>query len=332
MNATDDRPESLFDALSDRYGAMTTKEMRQGLRRGVFVVPFILIQFLAVLAMAYEFSQSELETYSPYIGVMNPSLFFISGPFWMVVFVICALVMPMGGMTVMAQEMDDENYELLLMTSLSRWMVVRGKFWALWGLCLLTLASLLPYMLMRYFIGGVDVWRSLLMVLSVVFCSAMMCAAAIGSSSYRALKSQLLVFLLFVLSIIASGYAALFLSALRTGSSGVIYHINALCLILAYCLLGLILARSRIRLVQHAYEVSPSALMLGILLFTPLLTLLVSAVTGGYAGGIGLLAMGGIAWFNDVSPKAPSWVVQQSHRPRSTSRGIRKALTKSDPS
>jgi hypothetical protein len=38
--------------LPERLGPMTVKELRQGLRRGLFIYPFIGIHVLAVVAMA----------------------------------------------------------------------------------------------------------------------------------------------------------------------------------------------------------------------------------------------------------------------------------------
>ena len=47
--------------LPERFGAMTVKELRQGLRRGMFVVPFIVIQLLAVVATLMEFYMGDVE-------------------------------------------------------------------------------------------------------------------------------------------------------------------------------------------------------------------------------------------------------------------------------
>ena len=39
---------------------MTTKELRQNMRRGSFVIPFLLIQLLAVVATVIEFQRGEV--------------------------------------------------------------------------------------------------------------------------------------------------------------------------------------------------------------------------------------------------------------------------------
>ena len=162
--------EPLFKSrdLPERLGPMTVKELRQGLRRGMFVYPFLGIHLLAVVAMAVEFQMAEVEEYTEYAGdsepvPVHPGDPWFSGPFWAVAGAVCLILMPLGGLALMGQELEEGNHELLLMTPLSRWKVVRGKFLALWVLCLLTFVSLLPYMIVRYLNGGMDTWRNIAM-------------------------------------------------------------------------------------------------------------------------------------------------------------------------
>ncbi|BDS05508.1 hypothetical protein NT6N_05480 [Oceaniferula spumae] len=298
----------LKDDLPERFGAMTVKELRQGLRRGMFMVPFIVIQLLAVLAMLAEFNMGDVEGYSKMTGVFNPALFFNSGPFWMVAGIICIIVMPLGGLALMGQELEEGNHELLLMTPLTRWRVVRGKFLAMWGLCLVTFVSLLPYMIVRYFIGGIDAWRNIVMSLTVIFASAVICAGAIGASSFKTILGRIIVMLMFLFSLGIAGVAPLMWSASKYNSCGVLYHINALAYGLCYTLFGLALARSRIRLVVHNYEVKPSWMVIGLLIFTPLVVAMATAMTVGYGGFVGLIGMTLVAWFADVTPTAAKWV------------------------
>ena len=294
--------------LSERFGAMTVKELRQGLRRGMFVIPFIVIQLLAVLAMLAEFNMGDVEDYSKMTGVFNPALFVTSGPFWLVSGAVCIIIMPLGGLALMGQELEEGNHELLLMTPLTRWRVVRGKFLAMWGLCLVTFVSLLPYLIVRYFIGGIDAWRNIVMALSVVCVSAVICAGAIGASSFRSMIARIFIMIMFIISLTFSGLAPLIWSANNGDGCGVFYHINALSLAICYTLYGLALARSRIRLVVHNYEVKPSWLVIGLLIFTPLVVSMATAMTLGYGGFVGLLGMSAVAWFADVTPKAGKWV------------------------
>ena len=107
---------------------------------------------------------------------------------------------------------------------------------------------------------------------------------------------------------LVSGSIALLGSAFRSDGCGLIYHVNAVSFFATYTLFGLVLARSRIRLVIRYYEVKPSWMVTGVLVFTPLVVGMSTAVTLGYGGFVGLLGMGLVAWFIDVTPKAPKWM------------------------
>jgi ABC-2 type transport system permease protein len=299
--------------LPERLGPMTVKELRQGLRRGMFVYPFLGIHLLAVVAMAVEFQMTEVEEYTEYAGILNLFLFipghpWFSGPFWAVAGAVCLILMPLGGLALMGQELEEGNHELLLMTPLSRWKVVRGKFLALWVLCLLTFVSLLPYMIVRYLNGGMDTWRNIAMAITVVVFSATMAAGAIGASSFTGIAGRIAALLLFLGSMLISLGTVGTAAGSATDGAGVIYTLNVLTVPFCYIVLGLALARSRIRLVVHHYEVKPSWMIIGLLFFTPFVTLMATPMTLFHAGGIGLIGMGLVGWFADVSPKAPKWV------------------------
>ncbi len=296
------------DELSDRWGAMLVKELRQNMRRGSFVYPFLAIQALAVVAMVFEFQAGDTGVFTNYEGMLNAWLLWYSGPFWLVVAIVCILVMPLGGLVLMGQELEEGNHELLLLTKLSRWKVVRGKFFTLWGLCALTFVSLLPYVIVRYLVGGIEFTRELACSLTVLGMSSIMVAGAIGASAFRGLLGRIAVMALFTGSMILGCGIPLLAAANATKGCGVWYHLNALAAVACYTLLGLALARSRLRLVVHAYEVKPSYMVVGLLVFAPFVIGMTTAMTGLYAGFSGLIGMALVAVYADATPKAPAWV------------------------
>nr|MCH1921951.1 hypothetical protein [Shewanella ferrihydritica] len=115
--------------------------------------------------------------------------------------------------------------------------------------------SLLPYVIVRYNVGAIEFVREIACSLSVIGLSAMMCAGAIGASSFKGLLARIGVIVLFMGSMMAGGSIPLVASANvgRSEGCGVFYHINAVCVVVCFTLLGLALARSRLRLVVHAY-------------------------------------------------------------------------------
>jgi len=294
--------------LPDRFGPMTVKELRQGLRRGSFVYPFLGIQVLAVLAIVAEFQMGHVTKFNEHPGMLNVVLLVTSGPFWIVVSVVCCLIMPMGGLVLMGQELEEGNHELLLLTKLDRWKVTRGKFLTLWGVCALTFVSLLPYVVVRYLVGGVEWLREIGCSLSVLGLSSMVAAGAIGASAFRHLGGRIAVFALFVGSMVLACIPPLMASAMVPGGFPVFYHLNAVAATACYTVIGLSLARSRLRLVVHSYEVKPSWLLVGMLVFTPFVIWMSTLMTAGYGGFVGLIGMALVARYADVTPKAPKWM------------------------
>lgn len=300
-NAKNDLPDRFF-------GAMLVKELRQNMRRGSFVYPFLGIHVFAIIALLMEFQDGSGYSFEKYAGMLNVSLLWESGPFWIVVTVICAIIMPLGGLVLMGQELDEGNHELLLLTKLNRWKVVRGKFITLWGLSVLTFVSLLPYVIVRYNVGAIEVIREVACSLSIVAVSAMMCAGAIGASSFRGLLARIGVIVLFMGSMAAGCGIPLAAAGAVTKEAGIFYHLNAFAGTVCYTALGLALARSRLRLVIHAYEVKPSFMVVGLLIFTPFVVGMATAMTVGHAGFVGLIGMTLVAIYADATPKAPAWV------------------------
>ncbi len=287
---------------------MTVKELRQSLRRGSFVYPFLAIQLFAVVAMAVEFQLGHAAESSPYTGALNLWLLWTSGPFWMVVSAICLLLMPMAGVILMGQELEEGNHELLLLTKLDRWKVVFGKFIALWGLCALTFVSLLPYVVMRYMVGGIEWWHEAACAATVLGGSAMISAGAIGASAFKRTGVRIAVLGLYFVSMLLGCGTPLLSIGAQSGGCGWLYHFTAIAAVAAYTLVGLALARSRLRLAVMAYEMSPSAMIIGLMVFAPFFIGLVTALTLAWGGGLGLIGLAIVAVRMDVTPKAPKWM------------------------
>lgn len=248
------------------------------------------------------------EESSKYAGALNFWLLGTSGPFWMVVAAICLLIMPMGGVILMGQELEEGNHELLLLTKLDRWKIVFGKFITLWGLCALTFGSLLPYVVVRYFVGGIEWWHEAACAGTVLGGSAMISAGAIGASAFKRIGVRIAVLTLYLLSMLAGCAAPLVGSGAQTGGCGWLYHFTALTAVIAYTLAGLALARSRLRLSILAYEMNPSGMIIGLLIFAPFVIGMVTAITIGWGGAVGLIGLAIIASRMDVTPKAPKWM------------------------
>lgn len=289
--------------LPEALDPMTAKELRQSLRRGSFVYPFLAIQLFGLIAVMSEFELSGSSALSEYSGVLNVWLLGTSGPFWKVVTLICLIIMPLGGLILMGQELEEGNHELLLLTKLNRWRVVTGKFLALWGLCALTFVSLLPYLVVRYMVGGIEWGHEAACGGTILGGSAMICAGAIGASAFKQTAARIAVFALYLLSLVAGCSIPLAACGAQSGGCGWLYHFTALAAITGYTVVGLALARSRLRLAVMAYEAHPSGMILGWLVFAPFVIGLVTACTWGWGGAAGLLGLATVAARLDMTPK-----------------------------
>ncbi|MBK1882747.1 hypothetical protein JIN85_09995 [Luteolibacter pohnpeiensis] len=291
---------------------MTTKELRQSLRRGSFIYPFLGIQLLAVFATAIEFQNGTGSMPSNRLLVpLNPFLLMHSGPFWAIAGVICAVIIPLGGFMLMGQELEEGNHELLLLTHLSRWRVVIGKMLTLWGLCVLTLVSLLPYVIVRYMVGGVEWWYEFCCFFTVMGLAAIVCSGAIAASAYTHMGFKISILLIFLISAAIGGFTTIAFS----GSKGIFSFfgttfqvLNSLGEIIGFTACGLAIARSKIRLSLDPYEVRPSRMLVTLLLISPFFLAFMTAITLGKLGFLGTLGLALISIRLDVTPKAPKWV------------------------
>lgn len=290
--------------LPERLDPMTAKELRQGLRRTGFVLPFLSIQLFALAMIATEFRNGHDASASENAGVLNVMLLVESGPFWAMAGLVCMVLMPLGGLVLMGQELEEGNHELLLLTRLNRWRIVIGKFLTLWGLSLVTFVSLLPYVVVRYLMGGIEWWNEAACAGTVLAGSAMVGAGAIGASAFKGIGARVAVMALFLFSMAAGSGIPLAASAAGTRGCGVLYHLTALAAVACFCTAGLGLARSRLRLAVMAYEVKPGGMLIGLLVFAPFVIGMITAITIGYGGFAGLILIAVVAARMDLTPTA----------------------------
>lgn len=301
--------------LPERFGPMTVKELRQSLRRTSFVYPFICVHIFATIAIYAEF-QLKVGTGAGVYAVLawDPENV---GPFWWVAMTVCGILMPLAGFFLMPQEIEEGNHELLLLTALNRWQVVAGKFLMLWGLSALTFTSLLPYVIIRYFIGGIEWGSELAAAGSVLAAAAVVAAGSIAASGFSTIASKLGVFVLYAFSALGGGGAGLIGGGMTLGMSAtskwswlgnIFYHLSVIIVVLCYCVIGLLVARSRLRLAMMSFELKPSSVLLIIMGLAPFIVGMVAACTCGFGSIAGVLLLTYLAWNSDRTPKAPKWM------------------------
>lgn len=292
---------------------MTVKELRQSLRRTSFVYPFICIHLFATFAIYAEFQLGVGAGGGgmPAVLAWDPDE---TGPFWWVAMGICGILMPLAGFLLMPQEIEEGNHELLLLTTLSRWQVVFGKFLMLWGLSILTFTSLLPYIIIRYFIGGIEWFHELANTGSVICAAAIIASGAIAASGFNHVAAKLGIFALYIFSAAGGIGAALIGGIMSMNMSltskwviagNIHYHLSVLISVACYCVIGMLIARSRLRLATMNFELKPSTVLLVVTGLAPFIIGMAAAFTCGFGSIIGVLLLTYLAWNSDVTPKAP---------------------------
>jgi hypothetical protein len=136
-----------LDPFPDHLSPVFVRDLRQGLRANYFVWAFLLTQIAALFASFLEVSVSQF----------TGNLFIGGGPMQAVCGIVFGLALPMTLFGALQSEVGrGRNIELLLTSHLTRWQIVLGKFFVAATLSGILLVSILPYLLLRYFLGNVE--------------------------------------------------------------------------------------------------------------------------------------------------------------------------------
>ena len=160
--------------FADWLSPMLVKELRQGVRTRMFVVIFILLQ----VAMLLDLSLSLLVAAS-HLDASDGTVFF-----WLMVSVPVLLVVPLSGLNAIGSEVKANTLELIFLTRLTAFRIVVGKWFALFVQSLLLVCAVLPYLVLRYFMGGVNIAGELLLLGTLLVGSALLTALTTGLSAF----------------------------------------------------------------------------------------------------------------------------------------------------
>lgn len=148
---------------------MIVKELRQGLRTWVFVGAFIALQATLVMLLLIS-SSSGNEDAASYL-------------FWSIIAGILVFIAPLRGFNAIAGEMKAGTLDMLLLTRLGAFRIAVGKWAALVSQSALIAISVLPYVVLRYFGGGVDLLGELRGLLLLWMLSAAVTSVAVAFSA-----------------------------------------------------------------------------------------------------------------------------------------------------
>lgn len=207
--------------FGDWIGPMLVKELRQGLKSRAFGLSFVLLQ--AALVLLITFSVLEYRH--------NPDAFKtqeLSAYFWLVITVMLLLITPLRAFNDLAGERKANTLELLYMSGLTSWRIALGKWSSLVFQSWLFVLALLPYAVLRYYFGSVQLAEEGLALLWMLLASALLTALGLAVSGLshwvRLLCTGAVCVLFFPLMIgvseIASGHARMLGFSLPIGNLG----------------------------------------------------------------------------------------------------------------
>jgi hypothetical protein len=158
---------------------MLVRELRQGVQSGGFAWTFVVLQGLMFLLMSW--AVTNLGS-NPGRGVSEVFNVF----FWLIVGAVVAVVVPLRALTAVSSERPGNNLDLVRLTRLSATRIILGKWLAVVAQGGLVALAVMPYLVLRYFFGGVNVVRDLQAFGWVVAVSMVVAAWAVAVSTLAA--------------------------------------------------------------------------------------------------------------------------------------------------
>ncbi len=155
---------------SDRLSPILVKELRQGIRSKLFIGAFLIIQLLLFL-----YGNALLMTNS-FRGDPNAELVL----FWSAIVIPMLILVPAMASQGIEKEISGKTLDLLLLTRISSYRLVLGKWASVIVQSTLLVTSTLPYLMLRYFLGGIDIWNELQALAILVLASALVAGITMG--------------------------------------------------------------------------------------------------------------------------------------------------------
>lgn len=185
--------------FGDWLPPMLVKELRQGLRARVFVSAFVAVQAAMIVVLGLRLMGAKNNDYLP----EN-----VDGYQWLAMGVTLLILLPLRGLTVISEESKQKTIDLLVLTHMSSMRLVCGKWLALVSQTLLLVVAILPYQVLTYFFGEVDVVENLELLGWLLLASLALTALCIALSPANVLV-RLVVLGLTALPVGAAGMAYL---------------------------------------------------------------------------------------------------------------------------
>ncbi|MFA6287921.1 MAG: hypothetical protein WC661_11105 [Opitutaceae bacterium] len=176
---------------------MLVKELRQGLRARGFVGALMGVQTIMVIMLVWAFAIEG--------AVANSATSMVNGFFWGLLGLLLFVITPTRGLGGLHTEMTSRMIDLLLLTRLTSWRIVLGKWVSLMTQALLLVIAMLPYGVVRYYFGSVDLVSDLRTLMFMLLGCGAATAVALWVSGLPKIIRVLLPVGFFILLQVGSG-------------------------------------------------------------------------------------------------------------------------------
>lgn len=184
---------------------MLVKELRQGLRTRGFVGTFIVFQALMAFVMLGVVTSAGSDNQSVRAMSLNTANVF----FWALLSLQLLIFTPGRALGGLQMESDMRTLDLLLLTRLDAWRIVIGKWSSLLVQAVLLLIAMLPYGIVRYFAGSVDLMADARICCVLLGGSALLTAAGLwGAGMGKVFRLLGLVLMVLTSSVGSSMFSA----------------------------------------------------------------------------------------------------------------------------
>jgi len=180
----------------DRLSPMLVKELRQGLRAKTFVTVFLSLQIILLIILL----TATASTSSASAGTI------ISGFIFSFFSIAVLIVQPLRGIGALSSEVKGNTLDMIVLTRLTARRIVHGKWFAIVSQSALIFATIIPYLIFRYFFGKMNLLGEVVLLMMIFLTSMALTAITVGLSGS---SSVILRALLPIVGIPILTYAAL---------------------------------------------------------------------------------------------------------------------------
>lgn len=159
--------------FSDRLSPMLVKELRQGLRARTFVIVFLTLQALLGLVLL-------AATGAAAAGRAGQV---ISGIIFAFFSVAVMVIQPLRGISAVHSEIKANTLDLMVLTRLDAWRIVLGKWVAIVSQSALLLTAIVPYLILRYWFGDMNLLGEMVLLVLVFLGSCVATSVTVGLSA-----------------------------------------------------------------------------------------------------------------------------------------------------